>query len=120
MSTSVDERRARVVAICSGLPEVVGEAGRHVTFRVRRRTFAYYLDDHHGDGRLSFQCKAAPGEQEALVAADPARFFVPPYLGPRGWVGVYLDVPGVNWDEIAELAVESYRLVAPRRLVALL
>jgi len=64
--------------------------------------------------------KAAAGEQTALVAADPERFFVPPYLGHRGWVGLWLDRPGVDWDEVAELVTDAYRLTAPKRLVTLL
>jgi hypothetical protein len=72
----------------------------------------------HHDERVAFWCAAPPGVQEALVASDPRRFFRPPYVGGRGWVGVYLDVPGVDWAEVAELVVEAYRTVAPRRLVA--
>jgi predicted DNA-binding protein (MmcQ/YjbR family) len=74
------------------------------------------LSNHHHDDRLGFWCAAAPGAQEALVASDPKRFFRPPYVGGRGWLGVYLDVEQ-DWDEIAELVEDSYRLVAPKRLV---
>jgi predicted DNA-binding protein (MmcQ/YjbR family) len=74
------------------------------------------LSNHHHDDRLGFWCAAPPGAQEALVASDPKRFFRPPYVGGRGWLGVYLDVPQ-DWDEIAELVDDSYRLVAPKRLV---
>jgi predicted DNA-binding protein (MmcQ/YjbR family) len=66
---------------------------------------------------LAFWCAAEPVVQQALVAARPDRFFVPPYVGPRGWLGVYLDVP-VDWEEIAALVTDAYRLVAPRRLLA--
>jgi hypothetical protein len=107
-------------AACTDLPEVEerpgGEGGRHVAFTVRRRTFAYFTDDHHGDGRLALIVKAPPGEQQALVAAEPARFFVPPYLGHRGWVGRWLDRPRPDWAEAAELVIESYCLCAPRSL----
>jgi hypothetical protein len=58
--------------------------------------------------------------QEALVGSDPGRFFRPPYVGGRGWLGVYLDVPGVDWDEIAEIVADAYREVAPKRLAAVL
>ncbi len=92
-----DAARDRITAICLGLPEVTAEGDQHVGFSVRRRRFAWLLDDHHGDGRLAVACKAAPGEGEALVAADPARLFRPAYLGPRGWVGVWLDVEAVDW-----------------------
>jgi hypothetical protein len=67
-----------------------------------------------------FWCAAPPGVQEALVGSDPGRFFRPPYVGGRGWLGVYLDVPGVDWDEIAEIVADAYREVAPKRLAAVL
>jgi hypothetical protein len=113
-----DDLRARLVGICAALPEVASEGDQHVAFRVRGRTFAYYLDDHHGDGMTALCCKAAPGEQEALVAADPTRFHKPAYLGARGWVSLRLDLGEVDWEEVAELATEAYRLTAPKRLVA--
>jgi hypothetical protein len=83
---------------------------------VRGRTFTWYLEDHHGDGRVALHCRVASGEQQALVAEDAKRFFVPPYLGARGWVGLWLDLPEVGWDEVAELVTESYRLIAPKGL----
>ncbi len=97
---------------------MVGVADQHVAFRVRKKTFAYYLYDHHGDARVALCCKAAPGEQGDLVEQDPRRFFIPPYLGPKGWVGVRLDLSGVDWGEIANLVGMAYRLSAPRALVA--
>jgi hypothetical protein len=81
-----------------------------------KTTFVTYADHHHDD-RLAFWCAAPIGTQEALVAADPRRFFRPPYVGHRGWLGVYLDVP-VDWEEVAELVTDAYRMVAPRRLAA--
>jgi predicted DNA-binding protein (MmcQ/YjbR family) len=68
---------------------------------------------HHGAGRPAVWCKAGPGNQELMVAGNPGRFFVPPYVGPRGWIGIYLD-GRVNWTEVAELLRDSYRLTAPR------
>ena len=118
------ELRERLSGICEGLPEVLqrpgGEGGRHIGYLVRKKTFAYFTDDHHGDGRLALSVKAPPGEQAALVGADPDRFFVPSYLGPRGWVGLYLDREPLDWDEVADLLTEGYRMTAPKRLVALL
>jgi len=112
----------RLRAACAGLPEVEeragGEDGRHIAFIVRKRNFAYFTDDHHGDGRLALTVRVVPGEQGALVASDQERYFVPPYLGPRGWVGLRLDVGTVDWDEARELLVESYCLCAPKRLAA--
>jgi hypothetical protein len=109
-------RRRRVIEICRGLPEVVVEEQQHVTFRVRGKTFAYYLDDHHRDGRVALTCKAAPSENQELVASEPNRFFIPAYLGPRGWVGLYLDLAQIDWDEVLELVRDSYLLIAPKRL----
>lgn len=89
-----------------------------MAFSVRGRNFAYYFDDHHGDGLVALCCKAAPGEQEALVAADPERFYRPAYVGSKGWVAMRLDLDEVDWTEVRELLTESYRLVAPKRLSA--
>lgn len=82
------------------------------TFRVRDKIFAMPRDD---DGRMSAWLKAARGAQEMLIEADPERFFRPPYLGPKGWIGVRLDEEP-DWDEVAELVRRSYVLVAPKRL----
>ena len=106
--------------LCLRLPEATERGGQHSAFLVVGKTFAYYLDSHHGDGRLSVQVKGAPGAQDVLVNAAPERFFVPPYIGHRGWIGLYIDVGEVDWDELEALIVESYRLVAPKRLAALL
>ena len=116
---SADERRARLREICHALPEVSSDEDQHIRFHVRGRTFAYYLEDHHGDGRLALHCKAPRGEQAALVASDPERFHVPAYLGQKGWIGYWLDVGAVDWSEVRELVLESYRLIAPRSLGAL-
>lgn len=110
------DRRRQIVDICRALPEVTVEEQQHITFRVRGKTFAYYLDDHHGDGRVALNCKVPPHENQELVVADPKRFFIPAYVGPRGWVGLYLDLPEVDWDEVSELVRDSYRLIAPKRL----
>lgn len=114
-----DEPRARVLAICESLPGVTVQDGQHIAFDVRRKRFAYYLDDHHGDGRLAVNCKAAPGVQDMLVDEDRMRYFVPAYLGPRGWVGMYLDVDDVDWESVRALLVDAYLLQAPKRLAAL-
>src|SRR5438132_2025138 len=76
-----------------------------------------YSDNHHGDGMVSLQCKAPPGAQEVLVSAEPRRFFEPPYVGHIGWVRVRLDVPPVDWDVLASLIHDSYRMTAPKRLL---
>lgn len=104
--------------ICLALPEVTERLshGEPTWFVRDRKTFVTYANLHHDD-RVGFWCAAPPGAQEALVATDPARFFVPPYVGGRGWLGVRLDVPA-DWDEIAEIVTDAYRQVAPKRLVA--
>jgi predicted DNA-binding protein (MmcQ/YjbR family) len=106
----------RLRAICLALPEAVErETWDAPTYRVRERIFAM---ERRGDGRVSLWCKAPPGSQEVLVGADPARFFVPPYVGHKGWVGMRLD-DGPDWGEVEALVRRSYRLVAPKRLAAL-
>jgi hypothetical protein len=115
-----DGRLARLMKICLALPEAFQEpAARHATFLVRKHVFAYYLNDHHGDGIISVCCKVLPGDNEALIAAHPERFYMPAYIGPRGWVALRLDVGGLDWNEVAELVVGSYRLIAPKRLALL-
>jgi hypothetical protein len=109
----------RVRDICLALPEASEkEAWGRPTFRIRgKKMFAMYMDNHHDDGRLALWVNAPPGEQDIVVEADPERFFVPPYMGPSGWVGVRLD-RAVDWDEVADLVRESYRMGAPKKLVA--
>ena len=115
-----DGRLARLMKICLALPEAIQQpASRHATFLVREHVFAYYLNDHHGDGIVSVCCKVLPGDNEALVAAQPAKFYMPAYIGPRGWVALRLDVSGLDWNEVAELVVGSYKLIAPKRLALL-
>jgi predicted DNA-binding protein (MmcQ/YjbR family) len=109
----------RLRKLCLSLPDAHEVAAwGEPTFRVRNRMFAMYAraDNHHGAGRPSVWCKAAPGNQGLMVRASPSRFFVPPYVGPSGWIGVYLD-RSPDWTEVAALLDDSWRLVAPKRLV---
>jgi predicted DNA-binding protein (MmcQ/YjbR family) len=116
-----DPRLARTSRICLALPEAERElSGRHATFRVRRRTFAYYLDDHQGDGILGVAFKAPPGMNEALAAGEPDRFYLPAYIAHHGWLGLRLDTGRVDWQEVEDMVTESYALVAPKRLVRML
>jgi hypothetical protein len=108
--------RAKLIEICHRFPEVTSEGDQHIAFFVRKKKFAYYLEDHHDDGRVALVCKAETGENTALIASDPARFFMPAYIGPRGWVGFWLDLPAVDWDEAEELLADSYRLTAPKQV----
>jgi hypothetical protein len=107
----------RLRALCTALPGVTEKLSHGEPTWFVRKSFVMFADHHHDD-RLAFWCAAPPGAQEELVAADPGRFFRPPYVGGRGWLGVYLDVPDVDWTEIAEIVTDAYRQVAPKRLVA--
>jgi len=114
-----DRRLAKLTKLCLGLPEVTVERkGDYANYRVRNKSFAYFLDDHHGDGKVALCWRASLGENEELAQADPERFYVPAYIGPRGWAAVRLDRGKVDWDEIAELVTSSYCAIAPRTLVA--
>jgi len=114
-SPDVAGRRKRLVALCRALPDAVAErAGvQHLAFKVGKKIFGYYAYDHHGDGRIALLCKAPPGEQGRLLAEDAERYFVPPYVGPKGWVGVRLDTPRVDWKAVKNLVLVAYFLTAP-------
>lgn len=105
---------AQLRRICLWLPEAVEAGGvGHPSFKIRGKVFAM---QHGMDGRPSLWCKAPPGVQEALVESEPSRHFVPPYVGQHGWVGSWLD-DDPDWEELADLVEESYRMTAPKRLV---
>jgi hypothetical protein len=105
--------------ICLELPEVTERPSHGApTFFVRgKKSFVMFHDDHHGDGRLAIWCAAPPGAQEQAIELEPTRFFRPPYVGPRGWLGVMLD-RDPDWDEVAAICTDAYRRVAPKTLVA--
>lgn len=104
--------------LCLSLPETTERLSHgEPSWFVRDKKLFVTFADHHHDDRLAFWCAAPPGTQEALVASDQERFFVPPYVGHRGWLGVRLDVP-VDWEEVGELVADAYRVIAPKRLVA--
>ena len=107
----------RLRALCLALPEATEKLSHGEPTWFVRKLFVTF-DGRHHDDRVAFWCAAPPGVQEALVGSDPVRFFRPPYVGGRGWLGVYLDVPGVDWAEIAEIVADAYREVAPKRLAA--
>jgi hypothetical protein len=114
-----DEMLERVRRLCLALPEATEkEAWGEPTFRVRTKLFAMYAQagNHHGDGQNAVWCKAPLGVQEMLVSANPGRYFVPPYVGPSGWIGIALDQIGD--DELREHLVDSYCMTAPKKLVA--
>lgn len=109
----------RLREVCLGLPETSERLSHGApTFFVRqKRAFVMVMTDFHGDGRFALWCAAPEGMQKMLVEADPERFFVPPYVGHRGWLGVRLD-RGLHWDEVAGIAEDAYAEVAPAKLVA--
>jgi hypothetical protein len=110
----------KVRDLCLGLPETSEkEAWGGPTFRVKGKMFAMYLDDHHGDGRVALWCKSTHEARDAVIASDPDRFFVPPYVGTNGWLGVRLD-KRLGWKRITELVEHGWRLAAPKRVAALL
>lgn len=105
----------RLRAICLALPEAVEkETWGDPTFRIRDKIFAM---EKRGDGRVSLWCKAPAGSQQVLVGADPERFFVPPFVGHKGWIGMRLDRKP-DWAEVAVVVKRSYRLIAPKKLAA--
>jgi hypothetical protein len=113
-----EPRLARVTEICLALPETTRELmGTHAGFRVRKKVFVYFLNDHHGDGIVSVCARVLPGDNTALIAAQPERFYMPAYIGPRGWVALRLDRGAVG-NEVAELVKTSYQSVAPKWVVA--
>lgn len=100
---SATSRRNRLIKICESLPEVTVEnAGEHLAIRIRKKTLAYYQFDHHGDGMISLVCKSNLSEQRRMIRTDPETFFVPDYLGAKGWIGIRLDLAEVDWDAVAE------------------
>jgi hypothetical protein len=109
---------ARVREHCLALPETEERLSHGApTFFIRgKRTFVMYLDNHHGDGRLAIWCAAPDGLQRGLVEAQPEHYFVPPYVGHRGWIGVRLD-RGLDWETIAGAIEDAYVTVAPKSLV---
>lgn len=108
----------RMIEIAAELPETShGSGGQHTSFLVRKKKFAYHLVDHHGDGRVALQCKAAKGDNDALVAEDAERFFMPPYMARHGWIGLHLDLGSIDWNEVRELLTDAYLLTAPKTLV---
>jgi hypothetical protein len=108
----------RVRKLCLALPETTERLshGEPTWFVRDKKTFVMFADHHHDD-RVALWCAAPPGAQETLADAHPDRFFRPPYVGHRGWLGVYLD-GHVDWDELADIVEDAYRVIAPKTLVA--
>jgi hypothetical protein len=109
--------RLRILSqICLALPAALREdKGDHAGFLVAKKVFTYYLNNHHGDGIVSVCCKVLPDDNNRLVEGNPRKFYLPAYIGPRGWVGLRLDLATVDWSEVKELVFGSYLQVAPRK-----
>ena len=116
MSATLDRLRE----VCLALPGATEKLSHGSPSWFVKKMFASHTftdDRHHGDGRESLWCAAPPGAQEEMVGQEPDRFYRPPYVGHRGWLGVYLDGP-VDWDELSEVVKEAYRVVVPKKLIA--
>jgi predicted DNA-binding protein (MmcQ/YjbR family) len=108
----------KVSALALALPEAERAIhGNHADFRVRKKVFAYFLNDHHGDGIISVCVKSALGENVDRAGAQPDLYYLPAYIGHRGWFGMRLDRGTVDWREVKNILELSYRLVAPKSLV---
>jgi hypothetical protein len=118
--SSQPSRLRALTEICLALPETTREdKGSHAAFLVRKKTFAYYLNNHHGDNIISVCCKVLPGENHFLVESGPDRFYLPAYIGSRGWIGLRMDRAALNWTEVKELVHVSYLQTAPKKLASL-
>jgi hypothetical protein len=107
-----DPRLTRLTGIALALLETTRKIhGSHAQFLV----FAYFLDNHHGDGIVAVTCKVLPGDNKALAEAKPRKFYLPAYIASKGWVALRLDVGKVDWNEVKELLIGSYLLIAPKR-----
>src|SRR5256885_7148686 len=118
---NADARRAKLIKICWSLPELeIQRWGEHLGMRIRKKSLAYYQFDHHGGGMISLVCKSNGNEQRRLIQSDPETFFVPAYVGSRGWIGMRLDLDEVDWETAADLLKRGYQEIAPRKLAALI
>jgi hypothetical protein len=117
-TVNADRQRVRIAKIVSSLPE--GEAktvGRHLSLEIRAKRFGWFLVDHHGDGRVALNCKASAEMHDILRQLVPKHFHVPKYVGNKGWVGLWLDLPKLDWDAVELALVEAYRRTAPKKLI---
>jgi len=114
-----EKQRGRVARIVAALPE--GEAkvvGRHMSLEVRKKRFAWFMVDHHGDGRVDLNCKASAEMHDILKQLAPKHFHVPKYVGGKGWVGLWLDLPKLDWGAVEIALRGAYERVAPKKLLS--
>jgi len=118
MAARTESQLRRLQEICLRLPDAECRVlGDHADFRVHGKVFAYFLNNHHGDGIVSVCCKSQLGENADRALHDPDNYYLPAYIGPRGWFGFRLDRGPVNWSEVENIVENSYRLAAPKSLV---
>jgi hypothetical protein len=114
-----DKQRARVAKIVKGLPEAEAKTvGRHLSLEVRKKRFGWFMVDHHGDGRVALNCKASADMHDILRQLAPAHFHIPKYVGNKGWIGLWLDRPKLDWAAVELALTEAYRRTAPKKLAA--
>ncbi|MBS0264188.1 MAG: MmcQ/YjbR family DNA-binding protein [Planctomycetes bacterium] len=118
MRKTLDARLVRLSEIGLGFPEAVRQVhADYADFRVRNKPFAYFLENHHGDGIVSVCAKGAVGEAASRIRFDPELYYSPAYLGAHGWFAMRLNLGGIDWQEVAEIVERSYRLTAPKTLL---
>jgi hypothetical protein len=109
----------RLRELCMAMPGATEKmAWGEPTFRVKEKMFAMVDNNHHQSGRVAVVCPCPPGAREVLIGHAPHRFFVPPYVGHKGWIGARLDMPDTDWDELAMVLEDAWRMVAPAKFVA--
>lgn len=113
--------RERVLAMVERLPEGRGvENGSHLSLEVKRKRFGWFLVDHHGDGRIAIHCKTSDAVRAEIAEYMPDHLHTPKHVGHHGWIGLWLDAPGVQWDLVRSALTEAYRMSAPKTLAAAL
>jgi hypothetical protein len=118
-TVSGEKQRKRIAKIVESFPEAEAQpTGRHMSLEVRGKRFGWFMIDHHGDGRVALNCKASAEMHDTLQRLVPAHFHVPKYVGSKGWVGVWLDLPKLDWAAVELALREAYVRVAPKKLLA--
>lgn len=117
MQAAAGDLLDRISALCLALPEATREIrGEHADFRVRKKVFAYFLNNHHGDDIVSVCVKSELGEHIDRSTRHHERYYLPAYIGKRGWFGLYLNRDAIDWVDVGSVIEISYRLVAPKTL----
>lgn len=117
--SKVDPRLIKLIAISKSLPSTVDEVWYdHHLFRVGKKTIAYFLNNHHNDGKIAVCCKSTKARQAELVNSSPKHFYLPAYMAHQGWIAMRLDVTPVDWEQVASLMMEAFKLQATKKLLA--